>query len=70
MRENFLVRTPEVLHQEGEKGNFTVIIEFTADKEKAMGWFNSEAHQEIVAHRRKNTDPSTTFVIVEGNTTM
>ena len=24
----FLVRTPDVLHQEGEKGNFTVIIEF------------------------------------------
>ena len=65
----FLVRTPDVLHQEGEKGNFTVIIEFP-DKEKAMGWFNSEAHQKIVDHRRKNTDPSTTFVIVEGNTTM
>jgi len=65
----FLVRTPEVLHQEGEKGNFTVIIEFP-DKEKAMGWFNSEAHQKIVDHRRKNTDPSTTFVIVEGSTTI
>jgi len=35
-----------------------------------MGWFNSEEHQKIVDHRRKNTDPSTTFVIVEGNTTM
>ena len=52
-----------------KKGNFTFIIEFS-DKEKAMGWFNSEAHQKIVDHRRKNTDPSTTFVIVEGSTTI
>ena len=39
-------------------------------KEKAMGWYNSDAHQQIVGHRRSNTDEKSTFVIAEESSTM
>ncbi len=60
----FLVRTPEVLAHEGERGTLAVVIEFPS-KEKAMGWYNSEDHQKIVGHRRSNTEENSTFVICE-----
>ena len=60
----FLVRTPVTLAHEGEKGTLTVVIEFP-DKEKAMSWYNSDAHQQIVGFRRSNTEESSTFVICE-----
>ena len=65
----FLVRTPETLVHEGEKGTLAVIIEFP-NKEKAMGWYNSDAHQQIVGHRRSNTEERSTFVICEEATTL
>ena len=43
----FLVRTSDKLASEGEQGTLSVVIEFES-KEKAMGWYNSEAHQQIV----------------------
>ena len=65
----FLVRTPDKLATEGEQGTLTVVIEFES-KEKAMGWYNSDAHQQIVGHRRSNTDEKSTFVIAEESSTM
>tara|TARA_B100000029_G_scaffold495901_1_gene561476 strand:- start:2117 stop:2422 length:306 start_codon:yes stop_codon:yes gene_type:complete len=60
----FLVRTPNKLVKEGDETTLTVVIEFP-NKEKALGWYNSEEHQKIVVHRRANTDPKSTVVIVE-----
>tara|TARA_B100000029_G_scaffold390069_1_gene386772 strand:- start:626 stop:934 length:309 start_codon:yes stop_codon:yes gene_type:complete len=65
----FLVRTPETLAHEGEKGTLAVVIEFP-DKEKALGWYNSDAHQQIVGHRRSNTEERSTFVICEESGTL
>ena len=65
----FLVRTPDRLASEGEQGTLSVVIEFE-NKEKAMGWYNSDAHQQIVGHRRSNTDEKSTFVIAEESSTM
>ena len=42
----FLVRTPEKLVKEGEETTLTVVIEFP-NKEKALGWYNSDEHQKI-----------------------
>ncbi len=64
----FLVRTPEKLVKEGEETTLTVVIEFP-NKEKALGWYNSEAHQNIVTHRRVATDPKSTIVICEESDT-
>ena len=64
----FLVRTPEKLVKEGEETTLTVVIEFP-NKEKALGWYNSEAHQNIVTHRRAATDPKSTIVICEESNT-
>ena len=65
----FLVRTPEKLVKEGEETTLTVVIEFP-NKDKALGWYNSDAHQQIVGHRRSNTDEKSTFVIAEESSTM
>ena len=65
----FLVRTLETLAHEGEKGTLAVVIEFP-NKDKAMGWYNSEAHQQIVGFRRSNTDEKSTFVICEESGTL
>lgn len=65
----FLVRTPEKLASEGEQGSLSVVIEFES-KEKAMGWYNSDAHQQIVGHRRSNTEDKSTFVICEESSIM
>ena len=65
----FLVRTPDKLASEGEQGTLSVVIEFES-KEKAIGWYNSDAHQQIVGHRRSNTDEKSTFVICEESSTM
>ena len=65
----FLVRTPDKLASEGEQGTLSVVIEFES-KEKAMGWYNSDAQQQIVGHRRSNTDEKSTFVICEESSTM
>ena len=43
----FLVRTPEKLVKEGEETTLTVVIEFP-NKDKALGWYNSDEHQKIV----------------------
>ena len=50
----FLVRTPEKLVKEGEETTLTVVIEFP-NKDKALGWYNSDEHQKIVVQRRKAT---------------
>ena len=60
----FLVRTPEKLVKEGEETTLTVVIEFP-NKDKALGWYNSDEHQKIVVQRRKATDPKSTIVICE-----
>ena len=60
----FLVRTPEKLVKEGEETTLTVVIEFP-NKEKALGWYNSDEHQKIVVSRRAATDPKSTIVICE-----
>ena len=65
----FLVRTPYKLVSEGEQGTLSVVIEFES-KEKAMGWYNSDAHQQIVGHRIINTDEKSTFVICEESSTI
>ena len=65
----FLVRTSDKLASEGEQGTLSVVIEFES-KEKAIGWYNSDAHQQIVGHRRSNTDEKSTFVICEESSTM
>ena len=59
-----MVRTPEKLVKEGEETTLTVVIEFP-NKEKALGWYNSDEHQKIVVQRRKATDPKSTIVICE-----
>ena len=64
----FLVRTPNKLIKEGEEKSLTVVIEFP-NKEKALGWYNSPAHQKIVVHRRTATDPSSPIVICEESNT-
>ena len=63
----FLVRTPEKLVKEGEETTLTVVIEFP-NKDKALGWYNSDEHQKIVVQRRKATDPKSTIVICEEST--
>jgi len=64
----FLVRTPNKLVLEGDEPTLTVVMEFP-NKEKALGWYNSEAHQNIVTHRRAATDPKSTIVICEESDT-
>ena len=65
----FLVRTPDTLVHEGVKGTLAVVIEFES-KEKALGWYNSDAHQQIVKHRRVLTDEKSTWMICEESSTM
>ena len=60
----FLVRTPEKLVKEGDETTLTVVIEFP-NKEKALGWYNSDEHQKIVVSRRAATDPKSTILICE-----
>ena len=60
----FLVRTPNKLVLEGDEPTLTVVMEFP-NKEKALGWYNSEEHQKIVVHRRAAIDPKSTIVICE-----
>ena len=64
----FLVRTPNKLVLEGDEPTLTVVMEFP-NKEKALGWYNSEEHQKIVVHRRAATDPKSTIVICEESNT-
>ena len=52
------------LVKEGEETTLTVVIEFP-NKDKALGWYNSDEHQKIVVQRRKATDPKSTIVICE-----
>tara|TARA_B100001029_G_scaffold178448_1_gene185238 strand:- start:205 stop:522 length:318 start_codon:yes stop_codon:yes gene_type:complete len=65
----FLVRTPETLVHEGDKGTLAVVIEFES-KEKAMGWYKSDAHQQIVGKRRAYTDEKSHWMICEESSTM
>ena len=65
----FLVRTPDPLVYEGVKGTLAVVIEFES-KEKAMGWYKSDAHQQIMAHRHALTDKNSTWMICEESSTM
>ena len=39
------------------------------NKEKALGWYNSDEHQKIVVQRRAATDPKSTIVICEESDT-
>ena len=64
----FLVRTPNKLVLEGDEPTLAVVIEFP-NKEKALGWYNSEEHQKIVVHRRAATDPKSTIIICEESNT-
>ena len=41
-----------------------MVIEFP-NKDKALGWYNSDEHQKIVVQRRKATDPKSTIVICD-----
>ena len=60
---------PELkLVKEGEETTLTVVIEFP-NKDKALGWYNSDEHQKIVVQRRKATDPKSTIVICEESDT-
>ena len=52
-----------------QKGTLAVVIEFKS-KEKALGWYNSDAHQGIVKHRRALTDEKSTWMICEESSTM
>ena len=65
----FLVRTQEPLVHEGIKGTLAVVIEFES-KEKAMGWYKSDGHQQIVEHRRALTDEKSTWMICEESSVM
>ena len=58
------LKAAEKLVKEGEETTLTVVIEFP-NKDKALGWYNSDEHQKIVVQRRKATDPKSTIVICE-----
>ena len=62
----YLVRNGEYQVVEGED-NFPrlVIIRFPSF-ERALEWYNSDAYNNIVGHRRENTDPTSTFLLCEG----
>jgi uncharacterized protein (DUF1330 family) len=59
----FLVHGKKPEPVEGAFSGQVVIIEFP-DIEKARGWYHSEAYQDIVALRKKNTEGH--IVLVEG----
>ena len=65
----FLVRTPDPIVHEGVKGTLAVVIEFES-KEKAMGWYKSDGHQQIAKHRRALTDENSTWMICEESSVM
>ena len=60
----FLAVNPNKLIIEGDEPSVAVVGEFP-NKEKALGWYNSDEHQKIVVQRRKATDPKSTIVICE-----
>ena len=61
----FLAVNPNKLIIEGDEPSVAVVGEFP-NKEKALEWYNSDAYQNIVGHRRENTDPKSTFLLCEG----
>ena len=60
----FLISGGKATTNEGDSSPRTVVIEFP-NKDKALGWYNSDEHQKIVVQRRKATDPKSTIVICE-----
>jgi uncharacterized protein (DUF1330 family) len=61
----FLAVNPNKLIVEGDEPSVAVIGEFP-NKEKALEWYNSDAYNNIVGHRRENTDSTSTFLLCEG----
>ncbi len=59
----FLAVNPNKLIVEGDEPSVAWIGEFIR---MSLEWYNSDAYNNIVGHRRENTDSTSTFLLCEG----